>query len=164
MSRVRPLPSVAAIRRAVAYEPKTGAFRWKQDRGPVRAGDRAGYLDCGGYLVIRISGADLKAHRVAWALMTGRWPRLALDHADGRRGNNRWANLRLATTAQNGANRQAANINKLTRGARGVWLAPSGQWRARVSTSFTAPTKALALAARERAMRMLHGAFAGAAR
>ena len=37
--------------------------------------------------------------------MTGRMPSAQVDHIDGDQGNNRWANLREATSASNALNR-----------------------------------------------------------
>jgi HNH endonuclease len=38
--------------------------------------------------------------------MTGRWPRHQIDHRDLNKSNNRWSNLRQASSSQNGANRK----------------------------------------------------------
>lgn len=54
-----------------------------------------------------------KGHRVAWAIMTGRWPVRDIDHKDGVPGNNKWKNLRQASNHQNHANSKLAKNNTL---------------------------------------------------
>ena len=47
-----------------------------------------------------------RANRIAWYFMTGVDPlHMDVEHRDRNRANNRWTNLRLATRAQNQANR-----------------------------------------------------------
>jgi hypothetical protein len=91
----------ATLRSMLRYEPDTGLFFWLQTRGrSAKAGDRAGRVDERGYYRIRVNGRLCPAHRVAFALMTGRWPIGEVDHIDGDPGNNRWPNLREATRSQ----------------------------------------------------------------
>jgi hypothetical protein len=47
-----------------------------------------------------IFGRKYYAHRVAFAIMAGKWPKI-IDHIDGDKSNNRWSNLREVTQAQN---------------------------------------------------------------
>ena len=69
----------------------------------------AGRIDKFGYVLIHltlgVSSVTLKAHRVAWALVTGEWPKSEIDHINGVRSDNRIENLRLATRTQNCQNR-----------------------------------------------------------
>ena len=73
------------------------------------AGKRAGGDNGKGYVAIRISPwpAKFKAHRIIWALVHGEWPPAGfdVDHINMIKGDNRPANLRLATRGQNIANR-----------------------------------------------------------
>ncbi len=85
------------------YCPETGIFRWKVRRGPCVAGDVAGNLS-DGYIVLRIYQRSIKAHRLAWFMVHGEFPDCFIDHINGDRSDNRIANLRLATPAQNSQN------------------------------------------------------------
>ena len=70
-------------------------------------------------------------HRLIWFWVTGRWPDHQVDHADGNRTNNRWANLREATFSQNIVNRGPNKNNKC--GLKGVFFHPQAKkWRARM--------------------------------
>lgn len=57
-----------------------------------------------GYLQAKVCGKSYLSHRIAWLLMTKKWPSLVIDHINGVRDDNRWANLRLISHAQNAAN------------------------------------------------------------
>ena len=94
------------LRQIMHYDPETGIFTWKVQKGRrVKPGDRSGCPDSLGYLMIIIDRHAYKAHRLAWLYMTGEWPQ-EIDHINCDRSDNRWANLRLATRSQNGANRR----------------------------------------------------------
>jgi hypothetical protein len=98
-----------------SYEPESGALCWRVDRGQrARKGEAAGSVSQQGYRVVGFDGLrNVFAHRIAWAMQTGAWPDKEIDHIDGDRTNNAWANLRLATTAQNHQNmRRARSDNK----------------------------------------------------
>jgi hypothetical protein len=47
-----------------------------------------------GYRMITLNGTQYFAHRAAFVFMTGDWPKQHVDHIDGVRLNNIWANLR----------------------------------------------------------------------
>jgi hypothetical protein len=100
--------SVEQLRALLEYDPSTGILRWKVTRGgSARCGDTAGVTQATGYVVIMVSGKNYLAHRLAWAIVHGEWPTIYIDHIDGDRANNRIANFRLATRAQNGRNKPA---------------------------------------------------------
>lgn len=108
-----------ALRAILHYDPETGHFTWLEDRGRIRVGDRAGSLQWLGrtaYLYICIDHKQHRAHRLAWLYMTGKWPEDMLDHRDGDGSNNRFANLREATGAQNS---QAPNKRMLPQNTSG---------------------------------------------
>jgi hypothetical protein len=63
-------------------------------------------------------------------MVYGEWPR-QLDHINNDRADNRIANLRLATNAQNGANRGPPRTN--TSGVKGIyWFKPKQRWSAEI--------------------------------
>lgn len=118
------------LRELLTYHPATGEFRWNVNRtGGAKAGDVAGAFDNEGYRLISVDGRHYKAHRLAWLYMTGQWPPNNIDHIDRNPSNNRFDNLRLATTAQNGMNRKRDKRNGT--GVTGVsWCKTSKKWRA----------------------------------
>jgi hypothetical protein len=128
-----PTISLEKLRSLLSYDPETGDWTWIVDRPhTVKAGDRAGYCTPSGYWKINMSKAIYRAHRLAWLYMTGEQPPEMIDHIDGNPSNNRWANLRAATPAQNSANqRQQANN---TSGYKGVYYSKHARkWRAQFS-------------------------------
>ncbi len=116
------------LRDLLAYEPETGLFRWRVDRGAAwhgkilnaRAGDIAGTETERGYRAIRIDGRNYYAHRLAWLYMTGEWPKKQIDHVNANRDDNRWENLRAATSRENNWNSSKQKNN--TTGFKGVYL------------------------------------------
>lgn len=105
------------LRNWIAYNPETGVFVWRLGR---RAGYKAGGLWNTGYVRIKILGETHCAHRLAWLWMTGEWPASEIDHVNRHRDDNRWSNLRLATTSQNHGNKPRQRNNKI--GLKGVVL------------------------------------------
>lgn len=92
----------------LAYCPNTGIFTWKVRRtGTAAAGSRAGGYKKGGYRQILVCGKRLLEHRLAFLFMTGEFPKFDVDHINGIRDDNRWANLRDVPTAVNMQNQQA---------------------------------------------------------
>jgi hypothetical protein len=97
----------------------------------VKPGDVAGHLTAQGYWRISVDGRRYLAHRLAWLYVHGEWPAAQIDHVDLDKSNNRFANLREATNAQNKANTRARKDN--TSGFKGAsWDKRSGRWRARI--------------------------------
>lgn len=120
--------SIDLVREWLSYSPETGELTWRKNTGGRhgRAGTRAGYLRKDGYWEVMLKGHSLLVHRVAWVLMTGSWPSLDIDHFDGNRANNRFANLREATRSQNCAN--AVRSGFFRHGERfGAKISPNGQ-------------------------------------
>jgi hypothetical protein len=113
------------------YDADTGQFRWRPDSGK-RAGRIAGCVAHSKVWVIHIGGRSYKAHQLAWLHMTGEWGRPAIDHRDGDTINNRWSNLRRATSTNNAANRRRPRNN--TSGFKGVFFDRDRRaWAARIS-------------------------------
>lgn len=114
------------------YKPESGDFKWLRNT-TVRqtVGLPAGSIsNTTGYLGIQIDGRRYQAHRVAWLLMTGAWPIGVVDHIDGNRANNAWANLRDVSRTVNAQNRRTATA-KNTTGLLGV-SRDKGRFRASI--------------------------------
>lgn len=117
------------------YNEETGEFRWKVDRGSkAKAGDVAGWND-NGYRSVRFDDTNHKAHRIAWLMATGYWPKDQIDHINLIRQDNRLKNLREATQAQNGQNVSMTRRN--SSGYIGVsWAARAGKWLAQIQVNW----------------------------
>lgn len=102
----------ARLKDLLYYDPGTGFCTWRVFRGGrVVAGSKAGSLDGKGYMQINIGGQVHRLHRVIWLYMTGVWPSEEIDHKNTIGTDNRWRNLRLATSTINKENRQKHNRN-----------------------------------------------------
>lgn len=114
--------------RLFSYDSETGLLirkiaasgRWGKPQYNARLGDVAGCVESDGYLQVSIQGKQYKAHRIIWLMVTGYFPVKYLDHMNGNRTDNRWANLREATHSENLCNRGKARNN--TTGFKGVFF------------------------------------------
>lgn len=134
--------TVAYARSRLNYNAETGVFTWKTRPGSDRhtrtwnakyAGTIAGSFDGWGYRKIKIDGAFYRAHRLAWLIVHGIWPRGDIDHVNGTRDDNRLVNLREATPSENNQNQRLRRDN--TSGFRGVTADPgrrSRTWKAEI--------------------------------
>jgi hypothetical protein len=101
------------------YNPKTGMFTWKIDRGSThKAGEITGSIRVGGYSKIAINKKSYCAHRLAWLLHYKEPPKHQIDHIDRDRLNNKISNLRDVTSSIN--NRNKALTSRNTTGYIGV--------------------------------------------
>lgn len=126
-----PRPAPSKIKRHLRYDPKTGAFWWKLAKAGRRLNRQAGRLSKKSYRIIGFDYAHYGAHQLAWVIVKGRWPKKEMDHKNRKRWDNRWSNLREATTGQNRANNGLRKDNAT--GCTGVsWHAPRQKWRARI--------------------------------
>lgn len=99
---MKPPPTQDRLKELLSYDPETGFFTWLIYRNcNSRVGGRAGTINTRGYRAINIEGCVLLAHRLAWFYMNGVWPDSDIDHKSGIRDDNRWANLRVLSRAQN---------------------------------------------------------------
>ena len=95
------------IRALFTYDKEDGKLRWKNDAGRYGrypAGSAAGTPNKEGYLYIKIRGKSYRTARLIWLHVTGKWPDHQVDHKDRNPANEKWENLREATTSQNKAN------------------------------------------------------------
>lgn len=139
------------------YNPETGVLRWRVARGKIKPGAVVASRGAGGCLTVMVDGRNYKAHRIIWLLVKGVFPDPEIDHRDRNQGNNRWNNIREATSSQ----------NKMNRPSRGIYLDKrDGRWYARVTVHGKIihcgrhRTKEAAAAARASAARMHYGEFA----
>lgn len=98
------------LRELLHYNSETGQFtRSIARRGRNGgAGSVAGCKTARGYIRISISGKIYMAHRLAWLYVLGVWPAGDIDHIDGDKTNNRFANLRDVSTSVNMQNQRKA--------------------------------------------------------
>lgn len=116
----------------LSYDKETGIFTWKTNFHASKIGKVAGTRDPEGYLAIRIGRKAYRSHRLAWLYMTGAMPSQCIDHINGDRSDNRFANLREASTSLNAQNRRGPR-NGQRSGYLGVTLS-KGKWVARIFT------------------------------
>jgi HNH endonuclease/AP2 domain len=153
--------SADRLREVLRYDPETGLFYWRISRGSVAAGTQAGKRTWDGYSVIRIDGTEHYAHRLAWLYVHGEHPTAEIDHKDRNPADNRIANLRQSSHAENTRNRARHNRS----GFKGVTREGS-KWRATISVGGRNiwlgyhPTAEKAAAAYDEAARLYHGEFA----
>jgi len=118
----------------LTYDPAIGELRWRVTINRlIKAGRLAGNIDGRGYRVISIDGRQYQAANLVWFYMTGEWPRRLVDHRDGNPLNNRWDNLRPATTTQNVRNSRKPRHN--TSGFKGVSRHQCGKFVAAIKVS-----------------------------
>lgn len=97
------------LKSVLDYNPETGVFVWKEWRGGTAyAGTVAGRTS-NGYVGISVDRRRYPAHRLAWLYVTGGWPVDEIDHINGSKADNRWANLRQADRVLNNQNRRVAH-------------------------------------------------------
>ena len=161
MPQPRPLPAAERLRELLKYDAETGTLTWLVSCGRQRAGAMAGSPNGLGYRIICVDGHSYLAHRLIWRIVTGDDPGpMQIDHINLDRGDNRIANLRLATQSQNRNNSRARR-----QGLKGV--IPSGKgFQAQIKVLGTRlylgyyPTEQEAHHAYAAAAVQLHGEFA----
>lgn len=121
--------SAKYVRSILAYDKETGIISWKVNRPPRGFAKKpAGYKTYWGYVSINIKGQAYLAHRLAWLIVTGIWPKNEIDHISTNRSDNRWANLREATRHENGYHRPKDKRN--TSGYKGARITKSKKYQA----------------------------------
>lgn len=118
------------------YDPCTGQITWRDlpnmtHKKPSQLPGMPAFttMERKGYMNGSVRGYLLKAHRVAWLLHYGSWPKAQIDHINGVPWDNRISNLRECTNSSNCKNR---NMNKSnTSGWTGVkFNSRAGRWTA----------------------------------
>ena len=109
---------IEALREVFSFDPYTGTFTYRVQRGAVTSGSKAGSLHRTGYIALRLNGRSILAHRAAWAMHFNEQPPINVDHVNCDRADNRISNLRPATPEQNQGNRLLSSNN--TSGQKGV--------------------------------------------
>lgn len=131
-----PIITLERLKELLDYNPETGIFIRRittSNRSPK--GTKAGRNNGNGYLRIMIDSYTDYAHRLAWFYVNGELPKGEIDHIDGNPRNNRIANLREATPAQNSQNTSLRKTNKS--GATGVsWLNSYQKWEAYICVNY----------------------------
>lgn len=128
----------------ITYERLTELFNYDKDSGVftrrvttnnrAKAGSVAGSMARNGYLYVSIGRRKYIMHRLAWLYVTGEWPKNDIDHINGIRSDNRIANLRDVSRAENIQNTRAAKSNS-TSGLLGVTFDRArNKWAAAITT------------------------------
>ena len=173
------LPSPELLCKLLRYEPETGKLFWlprdleffkdarswkiwntknaTKEAFAVKSGD--------GYFRGKLFGRDFKAHRVIWAMQTGKWPEHQIDHIDHNGLNNAWRNLRVATQSQNNANKRSKE--KCSSIYRGVcWAKRECRWIATIKKDKKChflgyfSDEKMAAQSYDQSAKRLHGEFA----
>lgn len=146
------------------YDPDSGIFTWKVDKGRVKKGSRAGSTWKGKYWRIVVDQGHYYAHSLAFLAMTGKIPAL-IDHVNKDGNDNRWRNLRRANKFQSAQNKLLTVRN--SSGYIGVYqCGTTGRWVAQIvdrgRTKFLGryDTPELAAKTRDQYAKELHGKFA----
>jgi hypothetical protein len=132
----KPLPSLQELKDRLSYDPETGIFKWTFYSRSQRYGGIAGRPCPRGYIKIQHNGQNIQMHRIAWLFMTGEDPHgKQIDHLNGNKSDNRWANLRLVEPAINSQNFRRPGLNN-TSGFLGVsFCTRTGRFRAYINVN-----------------------------
>lgn len=138
----------AILPQLLSYDDQTGRFIWlarashlaKSEDYARRwnsryAGKPALTAISKGYLVGTILNRCVFSHRVAWAMVHGKWPDNFIDHINGNRADNRISNLREVDKKENGRNAKLFINN--TSGCSGVHFSTKrNRWVSKISTNY----------------------------
>lgn len=123
--------SATRLRELFNYDASSGVFTRIIATSGHRSGQVAG-TDSHGYCAIRIDGVLYGAHRLAFLYVVGSWPENQVDHINMVRNDNRWANLRESTAAQNKQNIRTHPANSISKCLGVSWHKRNSLWRARI--------------------------------
>lgn len=90
------------------YLPETGELVWNNHELNRKHmwGKVAGYRQKNGYVYVFLDKKPRRAHKIAWFLHYGEWPKGYLDHINGVKYDNRIVNLRICDNQQNQYNQK----------------------------------------------------------
>lgn len=111
------------IAKVLKYDALSGTLVWISNLHSKRAipGSRAGSLiQKTGYRSISLFGRTYPEHHLIWFIVNGVWPSGQIDHENQVRDDNRIANLRDVTKAENARNRSRNPHSRL--GEAGIWF------------------------------------------
>lgn len=110
------------LSKVLKYDPLSGTLIWISNlhSRSVVPSSRAGYLKKSGYRGISLFGKTYAEHHLIWFIHYGVWPTGQIDHINQVRDDNRIANLREVTKAENARNRSRNPNSKL--GEHGIWF------------------------------------------
>jgi hypothetical protein len=126
--------TLEAVKKHVRYCPETGLIIRLTNSGRRKAGEACGCISGNGYIRTSVLGVELFAHRLAWFLMTGGYPRKSedIDHINRNKLDNRWRNLRLVSRSLN-----MQNTDHYKGRARGVsWCKRTQSWQAGIKLNY----------------------------
>lgn len=122
------------LKSILSYNPETGVFVRIKVASPQWIGralnKETGTKNAHGYIVISILDKIHYAHRLAWLYMTGSYPELMIDHANGDKADNRFCNLREANNSQNQKNKKVRSDS--TTKLKGAWKAKN-RWVSQIN-------------------------------
>jgi hypothetical protein len=161
-------PSQSELKQLFNYNPDTGIFTHKTNRGSVKIGSKAGTVNKSDkYHYLKINKEKYATHRLVWIYVYGEIPiGFEIDHINGCEADNRLINLRLATPSQNQHNQKLSAKN--TSGVKGIcWSKTRQKWVVNIKLNgklynlgtFAEHDKASAIAAVMQAREAMHGEF-----
>jgi len=137
------MPDLNFLKSILDYNPDTGEFTWKVSTARcIKVGQVAGYLWVNTkrpenkYCKITINQKRYLLHRLAYFYMTGIDPaEKEVDHINGNTLDNRFENLRLASSSDNNKNQKKPKNN--TSGFKGVsWHKQHKKWNAQIKVNY----------------------------
>lgn len=98
-------PTAARLMELFTYSITTGKLYRAVTKGyKALEGTEVNTKHIQGYYEVSVDGNRCLLHRLIWCLVTNEWPTSLIDHVNGVRTDNRWLNLREASTAENTRN------------------------------------------------------------